>query len=268
MHPNHFTPDPEVVRSYGIPVPSSSSQLVPQVPNKSSINSQKEQLSPLNTPSQLVPQLTNNSSNNPLREQDCSAIIVPRRGLEVNPQSDALACSPTQQSSPLACSLSPDSASKTQLGEQGNSPLTTHHSPLPPIEIIEMKGLSRAECVLRMCACDLFALPSHSEGSPQALKEAMAVNCPCLATDIADVRELFGDEPGHWILRNPRKTHERWDWDEKLLDEMTELLKEALAFEGRTNGRERILALELSNEQVAKRIVKIYEEVLRENPHR
>lgn len=130
------------------------------------------------------------------------------------------------------------------------------------IECVEMKGLSRAECVLRMCACDLFALPSHSEGSPQALKEAMAVNCPCLATDIADVRELFGDEPGHWILRNPRKTHERWDGDEKSLDEMVELLKEALAFEGRTMGRERILQLELSNEQVAQRIIKIYEEIL------
>ena len=129
-----------------------------------------------------------------------------------------------------------------------------------------------------MCVADvwgrLFALPSHSEGSPQALKEAIAVNCPCLATDIADVRELFGDEncgeiietsgrePGHWILRNPRKTHERWDGDEKSLDEMVELLKEALAFEGRTKGRERILALELSNEQVAQRIIKIYEQIL------
>lgn len=127
---------------------------------------------------------------------------------------------------------------------------------------IEMKGLSRAECVLRMNACDLFALPSHSEGSPQALKEAMACNCPCMATDIADVRYLFGDEPGHWILRNPRKTHERWDGDEKSLDEMVELLKEALAFGGRTNGRERILKLGLSNEQVAKRIIKIYERIL------
>ena len=126
---------------------------------------------------------------------------------------------------------------------------------------IEMKGLSRAECVLRMCACDLFALPSHSEGSPQALKEAMAVNCPCLATDIADVRELFGDEPGHWILRNPRKTHGRWDGDEKSLDEMTELLREALSFSGRTHGRERILELGLSNEQVAQRIIAIYQEV-------
>ena len=131
------------------------------------------------------------------------------------------------------------------------------------IEIVEMKGLSRAECVLRMNACDLFALPSHSEGSPQALKEAMACNCPCLATDIADVRALFGDEPGHWILRNPRKTHERWDEDENSLNEMTELLKEALAFEGRTNGRQRIIELGLSNEQVARRIVKIYKEILR-----
>ena len=126
------------------------------------------------------------------------------------------------------------------------------------IECVEMKNLTRSQCVLRMCACDLFALPSHSEGSPQALKEAMAVNCPCLATDIADVRELFGDEPGHWILRNPRKTHERWDGDEKSLDEMVELLKEALAFEGRTNGRKRIEELQLTNEQVAARIMNIY----------
>ena len=144
-----------------------------------------------------------------------------------------------------------------QINEQ--SPITNNQS---PIECVEMKNLTRSQCVLRMNACDLFALPSHSEGSPQALKEAMACNCPCLATDIADVRYLFGDEPGHWILRNPRKTHERWDGDEKSLDEMVALLKEALAFEGRTNGRQRILDLELSNEQVAKRIIKIYEDII------
>ena len=130
------------------------------------------------------------------------------------------------------------------------------------IVCVEMKGLSRAECVLRMNACDLFALPSHSEGSPQALKEAMACNCPCIATDIADVKYLFGDEPGHWILRNPRKTHERWDADEKSLDEMVELLREAMAYGKRTNGRQRILDVELSNEQVAKRIITIYKQVL------
>ena len=130
------------------------------------------------------------------------------------------------------------------------------------IECIEMKNLTRSQCVLRMCAADLFVLPSHSEGSPQALKEAMAVNCPCIATDIADVRELFGSEPGHWVLRNPRKTHERWEADEKSLDEMVALLKEALAFNGRTNGRNQIVNMHLFNNQVAKRIIDVYEQVL------
>ena len=129
------------------------------------------------------------------------------------------------------------------------------------IVCVEMKGLSRAECVLRMCACDLFALPSHSEGSPQALKEAMAENTPSLATDIADVRVLFGNEPGYWILRNPNKTNVRWDADEKSLDEMVELLQEALQYKGRTKGRDRIMELQLSNEQIAARILKIYEQV-------
>ena len=132
----------------------------------------------------------------------------------------------------------------------------------PDIVCVEMKGLTRAECVLRMNACDLLALPSHSEGSPQALKEAMACNCPILATDIADVRTLLGDLPGHYILRNPRMTHERWDADEKSLDEMTELLQEALQFTGRTNGRDRILEMGLSNEQVAERLMAIYKQLV------
>ena len=129
------------------------------------------------------------------------------------------------------------------------------------IVCVEMKGLSRAECVLRMCACDLFALPSHSEGSPQALKEAMAVNTPRLATDIADVRVLFGNESGYWILRNPNKTNVRWDADEKSLDEMVELLQEAIQYKGRTKGRDRIMELQLSNEQIAKRLIEIYNKV-------
>ena len=130
------------------------------------------------------------------------------------------------------------------------------------IVCLEMKGLSRAECVLRMNACDLFALPSHSEGSPQALKEAMACNCPIIATDVADVRHLLGDMDGHYILRNPRPTTEYWEADAQSVDEMTILLQEALQFTGRTKGRERIIELGLSNELVAKRLVAVYGTVL------
>lgn len=130
------------------------------------------------------------------------------------------------------------------------------------IVCLEMKGLSRADCVLRMNACDLFALPSHSEGSPQALKEAMACNCPIVATDMADVRHLLGELPGHYILRNPRPTKERWDADANSLDEMVTLLQDALRFTGRTNGRDRIIEMDLSNEQVAKRLIAIYQSLV------
>ena len=62
-------------------------------------------------------------------------------------------------------------------------------------------------------------------------------------------------------LYQSRTTHERWDADEKSLDEMVELLREALSFSGRTHGRQRILELGLSNEQVAQRIIAIYQDV-------
>ena len=130
------------------------------------------------------------------------------------------------------------------------------------IVCLEMKGLSRADCVLRMNACDLFALPSHSEGSPQALKEAMACNCPIVATDMADVRHLLGDLSGHYVLRNPRPTKERWDADEKSVDELVASVQEALQFNARTNGRDRITELRLSNEQVAEQLIEIYKQVL------
>lgn len=113
------------------------------------------------------------------------------------------------------------------------------------IEVVEMKGFSREECVLRMSACDLFALPTKSEGSPQALKEAMACNCPIIATDVADIKHLLGDLEGHYIC----------SFDPK---DVAEKVEEALAFNGRTKGRERIIELGLTNDLVAKKLLEIY----------
>lgn len=131
------------------------------------------------------------------------------------------------------------------------------------VECIEMKGLTRSQCVLRMCACDVFALPTKNEGSPQALKEAMACNCPIVATDVADIKYLLGDLPGHYVLANKKGTPADWEGDESSVDEMAELLKNALLFEGRTKGRERIVELGYPNEQVAKRIISIYEGIIK-----
>lgn len=114
---------------------------------------------------------------------------------------------------------------------------------------LEMKGLSRAEVSKLLCACDLFALPTKSEGSPQALKEAMACNCPIMATDVADIKHLLGTVEGHYIC-----TFEP--------ENVAETLSKALDFNKRTKGRERIVELGLENYQVAERLVSIYDTVL------
>ena len=131
------------------------------------------------------------------------------------------------------------------------------------IEIVEMRGLSREQCVLRMNACDVFALPTKNEGSPQALKEAMACNCPIVATDVADIKYLLGDLPGHYVLPNKKGNAAWWGGDEHSVEELAELLKEALVFEGRTEGRKRIIELGYTNDLVAKKIIKIYENILK-----
>lgn len=136
-------------------------------------------------------------------------------------------------------------------------------NPKSHIEIVEMRGLSREQCVLRMNACDVFALPTKNEGSPQALKEAMACNCPIVATDVADIKHLLGGLQGHYLLPNKQGNAAWWKGDEHSAEELAELLKKALAFEGRTEGRTRIVELGYTNEMVAKKIVKIYEDIIK-----
>lgn len=130
------------------------------------------------------------------------------------------------------------------------------------IEVVEMRGLSRQECVLRMCACDVFALPTKNEGSPQALKEAMACNCPVVATDVADIKHLLGDLPGHFILPNKGKSQAFWEGDDTSAAELKDLLLKALAYNGRTEGRERIKELGYTNEIVASQLINIYNKIL------
>jgi teichuronic acid biosynthesis glycosyltransferase TuaC len=48
-------------------------------------------------------------------------------------------------------------------------------------------------------AADLLLLTSLTEGSPQVIKEAMACNCPIVATDVGDIREIIGYTDGCYI---------------------------------------------------------------------
>ncbi|MFB6258228.1 MAG: glycosyltransferase family 4 protein, partial [Flavobacteriales bacterium] len=48
-------------------------------------------------------------------------------------------------------------------------------------------------------SCDVLLLPSHSEGMPNALLEAMGRGMTAIATDVGAVNELLSDECGHLI---------------------------------------------------------------------
>lgn len=131
------------------------------------------------------------------------------------------------------------------------------------VKMFEMNGMSRQQCVKLMCACDVFVLPTKSEGSPQALKEAMACNCPIISTDVADIGFLLGNIPGHYILRNSLQRKSSWVEDENSESELVSLLNCAFLFNGRTQGRQRIIELKLDNIQVAKKLMDIYYDLIK-----
>lgn len=117
-------------------------------------------------------------------------------------------------------------------------------------ELIELKGYNRQQVNTLMCAVDCLLMTSKTEGSPQVIKEAMACGCPIVSVDVGDVAERTEGVEGCYVVpsREPK--------------DIAEALKKAIAFKGKTNGREKILEYGLTNELVAKKIVDIYEKVV------
>ncbi len=98
-------------------------------------------------------------------------------------------------------------------------------------------------------AADVLILTSLHEGSPNVIKEAMACNCPIVATDVGDVKENISNTFGCYIT----------SFDP--LD-IVKKIKLVLEFGKRTNGRQTIARLESG--YVAKKIIDLYQKVIKE----
>lgn len=121
------------------------------------------------------------------------------------------------------------------------------------VELINPYPVSHDAIPKYLNSVNVLAVCSFMEGSPNVVKEAMACNCPIVATPVGDVNWVLGNTPGCYT-----SSFQPQDFANKL--------SEALTFSeqhGRTRGEARIRELGLDSVSVAKRVLKIYSMVLK-----
>ena len=115
-------------------------------------------------------------------------------------------------------------------------------------ELLELKGYSRAQVNSLMHAVDAFLMTSFTEGSPQVIKEAMACGCPIVSVNVGDVRETIEGVDGCYISETEPNA-------------LAENIRRAISFNHRTSGMEVIIQKGLTNDLIAKRLIRIYNSI-------
>jgi glycosyltransferase involved in cell wall biosynthesis len=118
----------------------------------------------------------------------------------------------------------------------------------PGVEILPVYKATHEQVAQYMNASNVLVLTSDHEGSPCVVKEALASNLPIVSVDCGDVRDRISGVRGCFLCdRDPQ--------------DVAASLREALLFDGPTNGREHVEAISLPN--TARRTIDVYEKALR-----
>ena len=116
------------------------------------------------------------------------------------------------------------------------------------IQLISLDITPQDQIPVYLAAADSLILTSLFEGSPNAVKEAMACNCPIVTTDVGDVRQIIGNTEGCYIT----------SFDP---EDVAGKLEKALNFGKRTNGRDYIGAYD--DKIISQRLIEVYNSVLK-----
>lgn len=123
------------------------------------------------------------------------------------------------------------------------------------IEVIEFRNFTRKQVAENLSQLDCLMMTSHSEGSPQIIKEAMTSGVPIISSDVGDVSVLLEGVRNSFVIRS----FSVGDYVEKVIEIM-----ELSPDERRTDGNAKIITLGLDQDTVSDQIIKLYRELTTE----
>lgn len=116
------------------------------------------------------------------------------------------------------------------------------------IELVVVKRVPYKQMPLYMNACDALLLTSLHEGSPNAVKEALACNLPVVSVDVGDVRQRIGSVEGCVVCADDRP------------ETIAAALEQVLQRGGRANGRAAVQ--DLDEHLLTQKVITVYEQAL------
>lgn len=116
---------------------------------------------------------------------------------------------------------------------------------IPDARLLELKGYNRMQVAELMNAVDVCLMTSHTEGSPQFVKEALACNCPVVSVNVGDVEELLDGVENCRIV-------------ERDANMISENLNALLLSSVRSDGNKKIRNSGLAADRVAEKLKEIY----------
>ena len=120
---------------------------------------------------------------------------------------------------------------------------------IPDARLLELKGYNRTQVAELMNAVDVCLMTSHTEGSPQFVKEAMACNCPVVSVNVGDVEELL-------------QGVEHCEIGEREADEIAKSLSELLNLNQRSSGSKKISFSGLESLYIVDKIKSLYQNII------
>lgn len=117
------------------------------------------------------------------------------------------------------------------------------------IEMVALRGVAADDVPLYMNACDLMFMVSHSEGSPNVVKEAMACNLPVVGVVVGDTAELLSGVSGYRVV-------------ERDVNVLADAAYQLLMSSEEVEGRRALLQKGFDLTQVAAKVIEVYRGVL------